>query len=196
MNNETINELYDISKRLKESYDEKIKTAKNILCFMYLLNPYHIVAYLKSTDSAIDNIKAWAEDIPSNNTFKTNDKSIKRKIPIYFLPLSAGIGIESFEDAPYDDYETYNKNCDFAVRVSGDSMEPRIPDESIVLIKKQDSIDDQVAGAFYLNGKVYCKYITHENGIAYLCSYNQNYPPIKISENDDLRVYGRVISIE
>ena len=30
MNNETINELYDISKRLKESYDEKIN-AKAIL---------------------------------------------------------------------------------------------------------------------------------------------------------------------
>lgn len=178
------------------SDDEKIKTAKNILCFMYLLNPYHIIAYLKPADSAIDNIKVWVEDIPSNNTFETSDKSITRKIPLFYLPLSAGVGIESFEDAPYDDYETENENCDFAVKVSGDSMEPNIPDGSVVLIKKQDSIDDQVIGALYLNGKVYCKYITHENGNAYLCSYNQNYTPIKISEHDDLRVYGIVISIE
>ena len=43
------------------------------------------------------------------------------------------------ESMPFDIFRTTEKNCDFALRVSGDSMEPDIPNHSIVLIKKLTS---------------------------------------------------------
>lgn|GEM_PF-134309 len=177
------------------SEDEKVKTAKNILCFMNILNPHHIIAYLHEVSGAIDTIKTWVKSIPKNNSFEISTIKTKRCIPLYYLPLSAGLGNESFDGVPYDDYETANETCDFALKVSGDSMEPNIPNGSIVLIKKQDTINDQETGAFYFNGKVYCKYITHTDGFIYLCSYNSKYSPIKINENDELFVYGSVIDI-
>lgn len=176
------------------SENEKIKTAKSILCFMFLLNPLHIRAYLQEEAGAIDNIKLWIRNIPDNSSFNTKEEK-SRTIPLYTLPLSAGLGNGSFEDVPYVDYHTNNKVCNFALKVSGDSMEPNITDGSTVLIKRQETIDDQVVGAFFYNGKVYCKYIKHENGIVYLHSYNQKYPPIRISEDDNLLVYGKVVEV-
>ena len=178
------------------SEDEKIKTAKKILCFMYILNPYHIMAYLQSVDGAIENIKNWVNNIPKNESFEIKQKgSVKRHIPLYDLPLSAGIGNDSFENIPYVDFETENMICDFALKVSGNSMEPKVPNGSIVLVERNAKIDDGQIGAFYYNGKVYCKFMKHEKGETFLCSYNSAYLPIKIGEEDELFPYGKVVEI-
>lgn len=129
--------------------------------------------------------------IPDNQSFEITTKTRKRIIPLYYLPISAGIGKDSFDDVPFDDYETDSDACDFALKVSGNSMEPQIPDGSIVLIKKQETIDDGEVGAFYYNGRVYCKYMRHDSeGTSYLCSYNDAYSPILLSEDDEIYVYG------
>ena len=177
------------------SDDEKRKTAKNILCLIYLLNPGHIKAYFNSSSHAVDNIKSWVEAIPDNQTFEIQESRSKRIIPLYCLPISAGIGKDSFEDIPFSDYETDNKICDFALQISGDSMEPEIPDGSIVLIKRQETIDDNIAGAFYFNEKLYCKYLKHNGEQLYLCSYNSDYSPIEVGMDDELIVYGAVVEI-
>lgn len=177
------------------SEEEKIKTAKNILCFMYLLNRYHIIAYLQTETGAIDNIRRWTNSIPDNNSFEIVEMKKRRIIPLYYLPISAGVGNESFDGVPFEDFETDNESCDFALKVSGNSMEPNIPDGSIVLIKKQTTIEDREVGAFYYNGKVYCKYINHKNKKAYLCSYNSSYSPIAIGMDDDVFVYGVVVEV-
>ena len=45
----------------------------------------------------------------------------------------------------------------FAVKVKGDSMEPKIPDNSTVIIKKDIAIENGDIGAFYYNGESYVK---------------------------------------
>ena len=174
------------------SETEKQKTAKNILCFMYLLNPYHVIAYLQEESNSIQNIISWVKDIPENDSFEISEKHI---VPLYDLPLSAGVGNESFDESPSEEYETENLLCDFALKISGDSMEPSIKDKSIVLIKRQRVVDEGKVGAFYLNGKVYCKYLSYDNGKTLLCSYNDKYAPIEVKENDTLFAYGEVIAI-
>ena len=177
------------------SEDEKIKTAKSILCFMYLLNSHHIIAYLQVEPGAIETIKQWVKAIPDNRAFEIEGKRSKRIIPLYYLPISAGVGKDSFDDTPSDDFETDNNICDFALKVSGDSMEPNISDGSIVLVKKQETIDDGVVGAFYYNGKVYCKYMSHDTEGAFLCSYNDSYPPILLGEEDAVHLYGAIVAV-
>lgn len=56
---------------------------------------------------------------------------------LHDLPLSAGGGIDIFDtEETGEDFEASNANCDFTVRIKGDSMEPQIPDSSVVLIHK------------------------------------------------------------
>ena len=49
------------------SDDEKQKTAKSILCMMYILNREHIISHFRTIPSAISNIRLWCEDIPKND---------------------------------------------------------------------------------------------------------------------------------
>lgn len=49
------------------SDDEKQKTARSILCMMYILNPEHIISHFRTIPTAIKDIRRWCDDIPKNN---------------------------------------------------------------------------------------------------------------------------------
>lgn len=180
------------------SDNEKKRTAKDILCFMFLLNSAHIQAYLQTISNAIENIKKWCSQIKDNSSFsvKITPSSKKRKIRLYAFPISAGKGNDIDDIVPYTEYYTDDPNCDFALKVIGDSMEPNIPNESIVLIKKCDSIDLGEIGAFYYDGEVYCKRLLYKDGNSYLESINTKYSPIRILPENTLKVYGKIIGVE
>lgn len=178
------------------SEDEKRATAKDVLCFIYLLNPPHIKAYLPSADK---NLQQWCAAIRRNITTQseaTPSAAPTKTVPLFDLPLSAGCGITIFDEVENgEDFEVSNANCHFAVRIKGDSMAPQIPDGSIVLIHKQDTVDTGEIGAFYHNGWVYCKKRgTHDNKTL-LYSLNPAYEPIEIQESDVSKCYGKVIEI-
>ena len=173
---------------------EKQRTAKDILCFMYLLNNHHVEAYLKDISGAIKKVDTWSKDIPTNTDFQINANDTKRIIRLYNLPLSAGPGNEMFDES-FEEYAIDEIDCDFALRISGDSMEPEFPDGSIVLIKKCDILDEGKVGAFYLNGSVYCKRLLREGGKVFLQSNNPKYELIEVHEQDRLDIYGQVIMV-
>lgn len=182
------------------SLSEKMKTAQDILCFMYLLNKQHVKAYLPSAEQKLSQ---WCKNIRNNmlmvaqNAQSDNRKEVKvRIVKLYDLPLSAGLGMEMFDDGTSgEDYETTNEVCDFALRISGNSMEPDITNDSIVLIRKQDTIEVGEIGAFFHNGCVYCKKYGLKEGRAALISINKKYKPIIIKDDDIIKCYGKVIEI-
>lgn len=177
------------------SENEKRRTAKDILCFMYFLNPYHIDAYFKQTSHAIQNIKNWAKNIPENTSFQVKIIPFKKRVKLYDTPISAGIGNTLDDFASYEEFETSNKECDFALRIAGHSMEPQIADGSIVLLKSCNVVPEGKIGAFYYNGEVFCKKIsTKEDGV-YLISLNPDYAPIKIASENAFCIYGQVIDV-
>lgn len=49
------------------SDDEKIRTAKDVLCFIYLLNKVHVLQHLKKYSSAEADLKTWCSDIKSKS---------------------------------------------------------------------------------------------------------------------------------
>lgn len=113
-------------------------------------------------------------------------------LPFYDCPVSAGTGI----DIDYDIYETIKvksiyDDADFAVKVSGDSMEPRFSDGDIVLVKSMPIINVGEIGIFILNGQSFIK----ERGENALISLNENYPNIPIGEGDRAYCQGKVIGI-
>ena len=82
-----------------------------------------------------------------------------RYIREYLTPAAAGyaspIDGEDYEMVPVD--ERTPPAADFSIRISGDSMEPYIPDGSRVFVQRDVSLSDFDVGIFYYNGDVYCK---------------------------------------
>lgn len=189
----SIQDGYNFYQYISES--EKRTTAKNIMCFMYLLSPHHITSHLQTEANAITKIKQWVKAIPTNQSFEIIEFPIKRTIPLYELPISAGVGSQSFDGVPFTDYETDHPTCDFALRISGNSMEPRIKDGSIVLIKQSGVVEERKIGAFYYDGKVYCKYLAYKDGKTLLCSYNKAYEPICVTDDTAIHTYGEVVAV-
>ncbi len=121
---------------------------------------------------------------------ETNEQP-RRYIKLYVIPASAGTGTfldgEDYEDLEVD--ETVPGEADFAVRVSGDSMQPRFIHEQIVFIREQQTLVVGEIGLFFLNGDAYIKRL----GQAELISLNEKYEPIQIDEYDNFRVFGKVL---
>lgn len=74
----SIQDGYNFYQFISES--EKRTTAKNIMCFMYLLSPHHITSHLQTEANAITKIKQWVKAIPTNQSFEIIELPIKRTI--------------------------------------------------------------------------------------------------------------------
>ena len=115
----------------------------------------------------------------------------RRYIKQYHISAAAGTG-EMLDSDAYDFVEadeTVPQNADFAVKINGDSMEPRFIDGQVVFIKEQRTLNPGEIGIFGLNGESYIKKL----GDRELLSLNPNYEPIHISVFDSLHVFGKVV---
>lgn len=132
-----------------------------------------------------------------NKTYKTPERDSVR-IPIY-SDASAGYGNFAQEE-PLDWLElplTIAKNADFGTFVDGDSMEPKISHNDLLLVRKTDSLEDGEIGIFQLNEEIYCKKFKHnplKNEII-LKSLNSSYNPIKLENDDEFRIIGKVVGV-
>ena len=117
-----------------------------------------------------------------------------RQIPLYDLPASAGTGVflDGSSYTMIDADETVPDAATFAVRISGDSMDPMFRDGQVVYVRQQQVLNSGEIGIFVLNGEAYCKKLDTENG-AHLVSLNPKYKPIKLADGAELRIVGRVV---
>lgn len=81
-----------------------------------------------------------------------------RIVPLLGNSFAAGQGEPDFGNM-WADYEVpANSPADFAIKITGDSMEPYLPDGSIQLCKKTLPQDGEI-GAFLIDGEYICKQI-------------------------------------
>ena len=155
-------------------------------------------------------IVAFAPDAPQK-TGDTSPASTPDGVDVFFVPkvearLSAGTG--SFETSG-DVVRHYAFREDFLrrkgspshmalLRVSGDSMEPRICHNDVVLVDQSQK--DPVPGRIYavsVEDLVYLKVVNAMPGRLILSSYNPAYPPIEACTTDQLadlvRIVGRAV---
>ena len=139
------------------------------------------------------------DDASPNPSNTKSEISAKRKVKIYDLSASAGLGNYLDNDVPFSLFEFDEHlipvRADFGIRISGDSMEPKIQDAAVVWVKEQIQVDNGDIGIFILNGDAYCKklevdFSTRE---VRLVSLNNSYSPITIKEYDELRTIGKVL---
>jgi phage repressor protein C with HTH and peptisase S24 domain len=123
------------------------------------------------------------------------------EIIVFNQPAAAGLGNYLFENGP-DDYELMTlapgvvpAGADIGVRISGDSMQPRIPDGAVVWVQPAPQLENGQIGVFVLNGEALCKRIAidWDERQVRLESLNPAYAPIVVTERDNLRTIGRVL---
>lgn len=126
------------------------------------------------------------KDISNNNTL----------IPL-FSRISAGIGTITDEE-PMDYISLPGiRNADnvFAINVKGDSMEPTIKNQSIILCRQGEELRDGEIGAFLVNGESFVKRIKVAKNFFALLSDNPNYQPIYVYPEDEFKIIGKVLKV-
>ena len=116
----------------------------------------------------------------------------RRKISLYDLPVSAGTGVyltdtESVEINIPDNSET--SAADFALRIKGNSMEPKYRDGDVLLVEECDSVEYGELGIFILDGDGYFKKFGGDR----LISLNPDYEPILLKNFEEIVCCGRVV---
>ncbi|MBO5845209.1 MAG: helix-turn-helix domain-containing protein [Clostridia bacterium] len=116
----------------------------------------------------------------------------RRSIPVYRLPVSAGPGVylddTSTEEISIPDNDK-TSTCDFALRVSGNSMEPVYHNGDLVLVEDCDSVEVGELGIFVLDGDGFFKKFGGDR----LISLNPEYADILIKNFSEAVCCGRVI---
>lgn len=125
-------------------------------------------------------------------------KTVRMKI--FSQKASAGWGTYLFDDDSLYNIEVFGVSevpfrADFGVKISGDSMEPTIPDGSLVWIKEQHELDSGEIGIFIYDGEAYCKQLKKDYEARRICliSHNKKYDTIVIKNNIPFRTVGKVL---
>ena len=117
------------------------------------------------------------------------------KVPVLGY-IRAGIPLDAVEEIL--DYEEVDpamaaKGDLFALRVKGDSMEPRFHDGQTVWVHQQPTLDPGEIGVFLYDGSAYLKQLVALKDSMALHSLNPAYADIVISPELPLRVLGKVL---
>ena len=117
-------------------------------------------------------------------------------IPLY-ESISAGYGASNSEFIEMIPVFGLKKNGTtyFAVKVEGDSMEPKIPNGSTIIIKKDIQIESGEIGAFNLNDENFVKQKKVVKDRLILHSFNLAYDDKVVNEFDDFVEYGKVVKV-
>ncbi|WP_147539362.1 AAA family ATPase [Anaerotruncus rubiinfantis] len=131
---------------------------------------------------------------PSDKTENLELQEVQgRTIPLFYLPVSAGFGniIDSYE--PSEPFITTHPTADFALKISGDSMEPKYCEGDIILVKQQSSIDNAQIGIVTIDNEVFCKKIITTEETPLLVSLNSKYRPRSVAQEERFAVLGVVL---
>ena len=135
-------------------------------------------------------LMGWEEPESKNSTW----------IPV-LGKVAAGIPIDAVENI--DDYEEVPQNMAkdyFALRIKGDSMEPRVKDGDVVIVKKQSYADTGDIAVVLVNGdSATVKRIKKGPDGVMLIPNNTAYEPMYYS-NDDIErlpvtILGKVVEL-
>lgn len=138
--------------------------------------------------------KEIGDSSDSDNRPKTEDSKV---IPLFELSACAGDGFYIDESVAQSDYSVSNQEADYAVKISGHSMEPAIPDGCIALVKQVEELNSNDIGIFNVDGQSMCKrYKKVGRGIV-LAPDNDSgeYKSIKVSEVSSCVIQGKVVEI-
>lgn len=108
--------------------------------------------------------------------------------------MSAGIGSSVYNDQDYDTvYFDEELAHGFASWVSGDSMEPKYQNGSVVLIRETGFDYDGAVYAVVWNSQTFIKKVYREENGLRLVSINKDYKDIRIPYDGNPRIVGKIV---
>jgi repressor LexA len=140
-------------------------------------------------------LMGWEDDKPNAEILSTGENIYK--IPV-FSSVSAGFGAYACSDV-IDYMHLYIANpADvpemLCIKVTGDSMYPKIEDGDIIVVRKQDSVDSGSIAVVLVDGEEgFVKKVIYDNETIELVSINPEYAPKIFKGAEVLRV--RVVGI-
>lgn len=85
------------------------------------------------------------------------------------------------------------ENC-YALQIVGDSMQPILYEDDIIIVHKQDDVDNgQVAIILIDNEEATIKKVIKYEDYIELVAFNSYYPPKKLTKEDNFKIIGKVI---
>lgn len=154
------------------------------------------------TEPPLEKIESIAKVFGVSTDYIRHGKPTTTKIPVYGR-VAAGIPLEAIEDVI--DFEEIPQHWDnsyeyFALKITGDSMQPRMFSGDVVIVRKQDDIDSGDIGIVLINGQdaTVKKVLKSESGIT-LQPLNYNYQPAFYTNQDvidmPVKILGKVIEL-
>lgn len=152
----------------------------------------------KRMDEEVKAADTVANIIPFTPKKKTTHRGIVT-LEVYEEPSAAGTG-NYVSDTPASHMEQYPEenvpsHTDFGVIISGQSMEPKYPDQAVVFVKSTQVVEPGEIGIFLLDGQTYIKQlqVDPENGDVSLHSLNPECGDVEVSPYADFRSLGKVL---
>lgn len=140
--------------------------------------------------------KAGYLDLAESERLKNNSTDNKRVFPLLgtvkagydYLANENIIGYINI-DKKISDPENY-----FALKVIGDSMQPVLYEDDIIVVHKQSDVESGQIAIVLVDGEegTVKKVIKYDNYIE-LVAFNSYYPPRKLSKNDNFKIIGKVV---
>ena len=124
------------------------------------------------------------------------ESKIDNRLPLLGV-VSAGVPLEMYENKEYVDVpSTYCKKNNFVLKVDGDSMiEDGILDGDYIIAKKIEVAKPGDTVIASIDGEATLKrFYIGSNGIE-LHPRNQKYAVIHVSEEDELRIQGKLVAV-
>ncbi len=158
------------------------------------LDPVFVKKMLSLPQRSQEAVRNCLEFEYSNAPLKVHRSNRKiRRIPLYTQVATAGFGnYLDDQDAELRELEA-PEEATFAIKISGQSMEPLIQDGDIVFVHRQSEIASGEIGIFSYNGESFCKVWDNRAGMPKLVSLNQSYSPIYLKPSDRLVIHGKVL---
>lgn len=157
----------------------------------------YLAAIERTPNIILNELKKLTEETKKAHQKAVREQSNKDALIPLFSRISAGVGVITDEEPV--DYISLpgirNLENIFAINVKGDSMEPTIKDQSIILCRQNGDIKDGDVAAFLVNGESYVKRIKITKNYYALLSDNPNYQPIYVYPDDEFKVIGKVFKV-
>ncbi len=162
-------------------------------------DPHRIGRYVFNLlTEIIERIHSELKETELDTSFP-NDPAVQkaRIIPLYDFAVCAGNGDYIDESIDHTDYETSNTEADYALRISGSSMEPTLHDQAIVLVKKTEEISNRDIAIVSVDGQLMCKRFEKRGRGEFLVPDNKesDYREYSNTNCTSFSVFGKVIEI-
>lgn len=188
-----INSLRIEERDLLDTYRRLTTNSKQIVMSVAKLELNHVHA-VKQGETPIKILQKTRQEVDAHVRQAVKGKNDGGKLlKVYNQSAAAGYG-NYIDDDSFDTVAVPSipSGTEFGIRISGDSMQPRINDGDIVFVKRQASIEVGDIGVFIYNGDAYCKQLIYRDSTYYLRSVNGRYKDIPLL-GDSIYCVGRVL---